>query len=188
MLTFDPVQHHYHFDGKRVPSVTQILDAYSDFSMINPEVLERKRLIGTAVHAAIEMDLKDELDYGSIDPVWEGYFNGWLKFKAQSGFVFEATEQRVFHKILRYAGTLDLLGGLPKAGDSLIDTKTCALLPRTAGPQTAAYREAIRQPKRKRFALQLAEDGSYKLEPLAALNDFAIFQSALTLYRWRNEQ
>jgi hypothetical protein len=188
MLTFDESAHHYFWDGKRVPSVTQILDPFSDFSMIRPEVLEHKRLIGTAVHKAIELDVADELDGDSIDPVWGGYFNGWLKFKAESGFVMEASEQQVFHKTLHYAGTLDLLGGLPKAGDILIDTKTCAMLPKSAGPQTAAYRDAIKQPKRKRFALQLGPDGTYKLAPLAALNDMAIFQAALTLYRWRNEQ
>lgn len=187
VLTFDPVPHHYFWEGRRVPSVTQVLDAYSDFSMIPPAVLERKRQIGTAVHAAIELDLKDELDYGFIDPVWAGYFGGWLAFKEQSGFVVEAAEQRVFHKTLRYAGTLDLIGGLPKAGAVLLDTKTCVMLPKSAGPQTAAYREAIKQPKRKRFALQLAADGSYKLEPLIAINDFAIFQAALTLFRWRND-
>ncbi len=183
-LTFDEPTHTYRFKGEPVPNVTSILAPWADFSKVPRDLLERKRQIGTAVHKAIELDLADNLDYDQIDPVWAGYFGGWLNFKAQSGFVMEASEQKVFHKTLRYAGTLDLLGTLPKAGESLIDTKCCAILPRTAGPQTAAYRDAIGSPKLRRFALQLSADGSYKLVPLDDLNDLAVFKAALTIHNY----
>ncbi len=184
MLTFNHELHQYRWNGQIVPSVTQILDQFSDYSMVPPHILERKRQIGTAVHAAIDLDLKGELDEESIHPAWEGYFKGWRKFKAESGFVIESSEQRIFSEKYQYAGTLDLVGELP-SGPALIDTKTTVILMPSVGPQTAAYAEGIGRPRIKRYALQLTPDGLYNLEPCSNKNDFAVFQAALITFNWR---
>lgn len=187
MLTFDAPTHTYRYNGALVPSVTQILAPLTDLSMIPPAVLERKRNIGTWVHEAIELDLADNLDEDSIEDDWRGYFNGWRKFQAESGFVMLDNEAKVYSKKYGFAGTLDLYGSLPLADRALIDTKCVATLYPSVGPQTAAYAEAHGVPKAKRFALQLKPDGKYELHPCTGRNDLNVFLAALTLFNWRKQ-
>lgn len=187
MLTFDALTHTYRWNGVVVPSVTQILGQLTDLSMIPRDVLERKRQIGTWVHEAIELDLKNDLDEGSIGDDWRGYFNGWRKFQAESGFVRLDAEQQVYSVKYGYAGTLDLFGDLPKLGRALIDTKCTATIYPTVGPQTAAYAEAHGVQKAKRFALQLKPNGTYDLYPCTDRSDFGVFTAALTLFNWRKQ-
>ncbi len=186
MLKFDAATHTYRLNGQVIPSVTQVLGQLTDLSMIPPAILERKRQIGVWVHAAIELDLKDDLDEDSIGDEWRGYFMGWRKFKTESGFVVQEAEQLVYNK-LGYAGTLDLLGELPKSGQVLIDTKCTATMYPTVGPQTSAYAQARGVPKAKRFALQLKPAGTYELHPCTDKNDFSVFMAALTLHKWRTQ-
>ncbi|HEU0283497.1 MAG TPA: hypothetical protein VFQ99_06900 [Gallionella sp.] len=187
MLTFDAATHTYRWRGVIVPSVTQILGQLTDLSMVPPDVLERKRQIGTWVHAAIELDLKNDLDYDSIGEDWRGYFDGWLKFKRESGFAVVDAEAKVYSEKYRYAGTLDLLGDLPKVGRALIDTKCTATMYPSVGPQTAAYAEAHGATKAKRYALQLKPTGTYELHACPDKGDFGVFLAAKTLYDWRKK-
>jgi hypothetical protein len=64
-FTFDADRHLYLVQGRLVPSVTQVLQATglgADYSIVPPEVLERKRIIGQFVHEATQY-----LDEGSLD-------------------------------------------------------------------------------------------------------------------------
>lgn len=187
MLEFDAPTHTYRWHGVVVPSVTQVLEQLTDFSMVPRDVLERKRQIGTWVHKAIELDLADDLDENSIGDEWRGYFNGWRKFRAESGFVASSSEQLLYSEKHRYAGTSDLIGSLPKVETALVDAKCTAILYPTVGPQTAAYAEAANIPKAKRFALQLRPNGTYNLEPCTGKDDFYVFLAALKLYTWRKQ-
>jgi len=63
-FTFDGDHHLYLVQGRPVPSVTQVLQATglgADYSMVPPQVLERKRTIGQFVHQATQY-----LDEGSL--------------------------------------------------------------------------------------------------------------------------
>src|SRR5438128_7894060 len=63
-FTFDPERHLYLVDGRPVPSVTQVLHSArlaADYSMVPPDVLERKRIIGEYLHKATQY-----LDEGSL--------------------------------------------------------------------------------------------------------------------------
>lgn len=181
-IIFDDKLHQYTVDGVVIPSVTQIIKAAGlyDFSMVDPDVLEYKRNLGTQVHAATELDDQDNL--GGYDPVIEGYLSAWRKFKAETGFRVTHIEERLFHKKYHYAGTLDRLG---KFGDRgvLIDIKTGAIDLSTVGPQTAAYAEAWGF-HGKRYALQLL-DGKYKLTECKNKMDFQVFLNCLNIYRWK---
>ncbi len=187
MLTFDKPRHEYRFNGVVLPSVTQILSMLTDMSMIPSEILERKRQIGTAVHAAIEIDLDPELelDADSIDESWAGYFAGWKRFQAESGFVMTANEAYVHSAKFGYCGMLDLVGTLPKTGPALIDTKCVAVLYPSVGPQTSAYAMAYGLPGIKRYALQLTPDGRYNLAPCVSKRDWDVFLAALQIFNWR---
>lgn len=184
MLTFDADTHTYRWKGAQVPSVTQVLGPYTDLSRIPRAILDHKRALGQAVHRAIELYLADDLDESSLDPQVADYFAGFLAFEAHSGFRMQMSEQRVYSLKYGYAGTLDLLGELP-TGPALIDTKCTTTIYPTAGPQTAAYAEAVGERRIHRYILQLAPGGKYDLVPCRDPGDWSVFQAALTLHFWR---
>lgn len=191
-LTFDPAEHRYTLDGRVLPSVTQILEPYEDWSGINPEVLAAAMERGTRVHAAAALMLD-----GFIGPHDSGddiapYLVQFDRFLSESGFVSALSEARVYSTKLGYAGTLDLYGGLPNRKSVLIDIKTGSV-PRTAGPQTAAYARALKEchgygmDTKYRYALLLRPEG-YKLIPLADTNDDQVFLAAITMHNWSNKK
>lgn len=168
MLEFNDAEHRYTWNGKVVPSVTQVLGPLFDWSRVPPAVLERKRQIGQAVHEAIAFDLEGRLDESTIDPQCRGYFNGFRLFCAECDFRPVLVEFRVYSQRHRYAGTLDAWGLLQNY-PSLVDWKNSAVLNHDAvGAQTYAYLQAlieagIASASDKRFALQLRPDGTYML-------------------------
>lgn len=179
MLTFDPTPHRYAWDGKPVPSVTQILAPLNDWSAVPPSILERKRQIGTACHRAIELDLAGKLDEQSIDPAVLPYFHAFQRFRDECRFEPIFTELRVTNnelgEPLRYAGTTDIYGNL-NGVPVLIDWKTSLLTNAPAvGSQLAAYlralyRMGIASLSDRRIAVKLGADGRYKLERFRALD------------------
>ena len=181
-VIFDELKHQYTLGGVIVPSVTQIIKSAGlyDFSMIPADVLEWKRNLGTQVHAATELDDMDNL--GDYDPQISGYIEAWRKFKIDTGFRPVHIEQRVFHKIHKYAGTLDRIGVFGER-NALVDIKTGQADLMTVGPQTAAYAQAWGF-KGKRYAVHLM-DGGYKVIECKNKLDFQIFLDCLNLYNWR---
>ncbi len=186
-LAFDEASHTYRLEGRVVPSVTQVLDPLYDFSRVPPEVLERKRQLGTAVHKAVELDIAGTLDPDSIAPELDGYLRAWAQFKA-SGFHPQASELRLASKS-GYAGTLDLI--CTQGPDVwLIDIKTAAQHSPVMALQTAAYAQlyAEHDPARatvKRGAVLLAPDGTFNLIPHTDRSDLRVFLSLLTIHQWR---
>ncbi|WP_042299090.1 hypothetical protein [Paraburkholderia kururiensis] len=195
MLEFDEPTHTYRLDGRIVPSVTRLLDSARliDLSGIPPETLERKRLIGSAVHKACELDDLGVLDESSIAPVIEPYFSAYRKFKRETGFVPLLIEHRVAHPALGYAGTLDRTGLVLDVPEQ-IDLKTTSALSPAVGVQTAAYEAALYSdpsydgPRNLgRKALQLRNDGTYRLETYKDPRDFAVFAALATVYHWKEK-
>ncbi len=185
-LTFDEGAHEYKFKGVIVPSVTQILQPLNDFSGIPPAILENKRQIGVAVHKACELYDDDDLDEESLTPIVADYFAAWKRFKTENEVVVEMSEQRIFHALHRYAGTLDRVLTL-NGVRCVLDLKTSATLNPAVGLQLAAYDMALGVEKLKRFALQLKPNGLYKLQEYKDPKDYQVFTALLTLKNWRNQ-
>lgn len=193
-LEFDPVEHRYYYRGLWVPNVTSILQVMVDYSMVPGPVLEAAALRGNAVHAACHFYNEGDLDWSSIDESWAGYLAGYLAFLSETGFHVEQSEQRVFNRVLRYAGTLDLAGVFPGTGWRAIgDIKTTAVMHPVVALQTAAYAEALNNELKakdrynRRFTLQLRRDGSYQIQWHEQAHDFQRFAACLTLYTWRQQ-
>lgn len=194
MLEFDSSSHTYRVGGVVVPSVTQILSPLVDFSMVTPDVLAAKAAIGTAVHLACELYDMDDLIEDDLDPVLVPYFEGWKKFRLETGYAPLETEQRVYHPKLSYAGTFDSYGEL-NGKLTMIDRKTSASISdATVGPQTAAYAEAKKAmpgydgPKKlQRAAIQLRPDGTYKIHLYTDDADWSVFVSLLTILNHRRK-
>lgn len=203
-LRFDEATHTYTKDGVVVPSVTQILSDLSsrEYRHVSREVMEEAAMLGKAVHKMIELDLRDDLDLDSLSDELRRYYDAWRNFLATSGFRMVLSEQRVYSSRYGYAGTLDLAGWLNKQS-CLIDAKRTAQVPRTAGPQTAAYRQALaeggwqfsfphdkaiqaRIDKAERYALHLRRDGTWRLVPFTDPSDLRVFLACKTLNDWSN--
>lgn len=72
----------------------------------------------------------------------------------------------------------------------VLDIKTGAMYP-SYGPQLAAYKNAVEHETGRRvqgrYAVELRDDGTYRLHPMTDSEDWAVFLSCLTLHRYRNK-
>lgn len=187
MLTFDAATHTYTLGGQVIPSVTQLLGPLKDFSMVPPAVLERKRALGVAVHAAVAADVRGELDFGTMSDEVSGYVEGFWRWTAEypkySGNLDSKLVEVAFgHPKLKYAGTADIiLDGL-----AVIDIKTRAPSMLTDSLQCAAYAELHKanggdDPK-EHWILSLSADGSYKFQRVNHKQSWSRFRFLLDHY------
>lgn len=188
-IVFDEARHEYLVGGQVVPSVTQVLSILQDFGAVPADVLAAAAEFGTHVHQACALDNDGRLDEASLDPSLAPYLEQWRRFLAESGAFVRASELRVYHSGLRYAGTLDVLADW-NGQLCIIDIKT-GQVPRTVGAQTEAYRMAYQSQEcgvvpRRRYCVQLTAD-DYRVHPLTNPADWSLFQSALNCYRFKNQ-
>lgn len=196
--------HEYRYRGAVVPSVTQVLAPLSaiEYRGVDAEVLARAAALGKAVHKLIELDLRHDLDVDSLDDGLQPYYTAWQSFLQLSGFKMALSEARVYSSKYGYAGTLDLFGTL-NAEAVLIDAKRTAAVPRTAGPQTAAYESALRDSypdvvskyasgagdgRIDRYALHFTSDAKWRLVPFREKRDLRVFLSCQTILEWSNDR
>lgn len=187
-IDFDPVAHAYRLDGQPVPSVTQALQILQDWSHVDPSTLRAAADFGTHVHQAVDLDNRGELDEAALDPAIAPYLAAWRRFLAESGATVIASEVRVAHQTLQYAGTADVIADWRNVL-CLIDVKT-GQVPRTVGAQTAAYAKAYDSTMcgrtiRRRYCIQLSDDG-YRSHELTDPSDWPLFTAALSCWRFRN--
>lgn len=146
-LSFEEDTHTYlNPAGLRVPSVTQTLalTGVFDYSMVPPELLERKRIIGNNVHAA-----SAEYDKAGCDTVRmfarltddeRPYAEGWVHFVRDVRPRWIAIEDRMLRRIGRHelAGTPDRIAIVGRRA-WVIDIKCSACKMAGWGLQTADY-------------------------------------------------
>lgn len=197
-FTFDAASHTYLLDGARLPSVTEIISPIrQDFSMIGAEVLEAKRALGTAVHLACEFDDLGELDDAETDSKIMGYVHAWRKFKSDTSAIILFNEQRMYHEVLRFAGTVDRVAALELSGalDTwIIDIKTSEEAHPSYGVQLAGYAlllEAFerinwtKHVKHNRASVHLRSDGTYRMHRYQQHIDESAFRACLALNHWK---
>lgn len=191
-LTFDSEHHVYRIGERVIPSVTQILrraDMRIDengviteaFDFVPRELLDRARLFGQHVHSATDLHDRGELNEDTLDAALVPYLEAYKLFLSETGFKVTASEQRVYHARFKYAGTLDTRG-LWKGTTWVLDKKSGAV-PRSVGPQTAAYQMACAEKPRRRLCLKLMPH-RYQLIGCEDPNDWSIFVSAMNLHHF----
>lgn len=181
-INFDAERHVYtDSQGREVPSVTGIISAGGliDTKWSTAWHMER----GTAVHRAVELFEQGDLDEGSLDPVIVPYLDAWHRFRAETGYVSNALEQRIYNPVYRYAGTLDQIG-IMQDRTCLVDLKT-GTCQRWWALQTAAYNAVAKC--RDRYSLELHGDGTYRLIQHTKKTDFQAFLACLTVYNLQQE-
>ena len=180
-LLFDPEKHEYRVNSVLYPSVTEIL---SEMGFIDGTwFTEDGRLRGKLTHQIIHWHLTGELDEETIDPILRPYFDAWLQFEKDTGFVPETIEKPFANETYRFAGTPDYIGCL-NGHNAIVDVKTGIVQP-WVSLQLAAYEILAKHPSLERFSLQLTKKGKYRLIQYKDISDRQIFLSALACYWWR---
>jgi hypothetical protein len=210
LLTFEPELHVYRLpDGRRVPSVTQIIEAvgvsvnFDTLSTMSSQLastIEFKRNLGVSVHADAHSFDDDDLDWSTVDPRVEPYVQAWATFRENAQLIPTTRERRVYHPRHDYAGTLDGIfegtGGHWEGKRILIDLKVGDPADAGAHLQTAAYEAAYLAEHATeridaRWAVQLCPERAvpYRVIPYypsadrpEAWRDFQKFLACLTVY------
>lgn len=192
MLTFDPAEHRYTWNGGRVPSVTQIIASAlgNPFAAVPPAVLERKRQIGQAAHRACELDDAGQLDEATVHPDVAPYLSAWRKFRKAWPFRVLASERVMYDDVCGYAGQTDVIAERDDGVLIVIDIKT-GLPKAQAALQTAAYANLVLRERTKgedqtlpqRYALHATKDGTYHLVPYVRPGDWRDFLACLAVHR-----
>ena len=185
MLTFNEKDHKYFWNGQPVPGVNEIL---TELNMQEGRGSEADLLRGTWVHQACQYYDDGTLDQWEFDPVILEYLEGWKKFIAEQKFVGVMNE-KALRSEYGYAGRLDRCG-LRSTDHIVVDIKTGD--PGWAtGLKLAGYeqlvKEETRQPNRiyKRLAVQLYDDGSYKLHWYYNRKEKELFLNCVSLYHYK---
>lgn len=187
-LTFEPAGHVYRMHGKRVPSVTQLLQSLGKFSLVSPEALAAACERGSYVHRMCELFDLGELAEERLPAEWLPYLAGWKQFLHDSGARWVGVEQLLFSRAHGYAGTEDRAGELPRLQVGLwdLDIKTGRSPSKHWGLQTAAYRQARMESDKaffraRRATVQITGDGKYHFLPWDSPADWPVFQALITL-------
>ncbi len=183
-LTFDETTHTYRWGGRIVPSVTQVLADLKDWSVIPRDRLARAQREGVAIHKMVEWHLQGTLDVDGL-PEWiRPRHRALLRFLDEHELIVSRQETPLYHEQYRYAGTFDIEAKLD-GFDALIDVKRSLYGGRITGLQLAAYaRLSSPDLRRRRFALQLKDDGTYSLPEFSNPADWGVFLACLTRHHF----
>lgn len=166
--TFDAERHEYRIDGRRVPSVTQIVGDLLPCYPAGEWFMER----GRAVHACAAM-IAHGVEFNS-DPQIDGQVRACRAFFADIKPAVVAVEQPVYSERYQYAGTLDMVATvvwMVKPRLCVIDYK--AQLDDRVPYQLAGYSLALPEPRpHYGFGVQLGEDGRYKVSQVYVLSGY----------------
>lgn len=179
----------YHKSSK-LPSVTQVLAPFVDYSRIPEHVLTRASERGSRVHAICAARLAG-LWHPPITPDVAGYvesFQRWADLAVES---VTMVEPEMEDPVLGYCGHMDAILRIKgDDGESVADLKTPATAMRTWRAQLAAYRNLaeVNGHKISRvFSLRLDKAGGRaKVDEYTGTTqaDFAAFLSALNAWRY----
>lgn len=191
VLTFDDKHHIYRLNGIVLPSVTQVMQDLSNevYHTVDERVLSRAADKGTAVHNAIENYLAFGIE--DIDPEFGGYFTAFLRWYEEYKPEVLASEYRLYHKFMGYAGTADLICVI-RGRLYLIDTKTTQVIEKMLVPvQLKAYEKALESlgvSCDKTASLHLRRDGTFDFQDHdGGAESWTVFSSLLTVLKYKSK-
>jgi len=188
-LAFDEATHTYRWGGRVVPSVTQVLADLKDWSAIPRDRLARAQKEGVAIHKMVEWHLKGVLDVDTLPGWMRQRHAALLKFQDEHRLTVRSQECPLYNSKYRYAGTYDIDGDLD-GSPALIDIKRSLYGGRITGLQLAGYHGLLTpnlgfaDMSRRRFALQLKDDGNYSLVEFSNTSDWGVFLACLTRHHF----
>lgn len=181
----------------QIPSVTEILEATGlgpNYNGVPPAILERKRLLGTALHLAVHYDTEGTLDEASVHPEIAESLGLWRQFLMESGFRVIHSELELIHPQWRFKGHPDVVCAMPKGGHAIVDLKRVASVDKPAvALQLSGYQllvqDVLKLPVAACAALQIHE-GQYHYVDLTALAAAGTqtFLAALLVFQARHRR
>jgi hypothetical protein len=196
LFQYQDETHTYTLNGSKLDNNTSILQSVgiTDFSGVPPETLEKARIRGKAVHAAIHYLEEGTLEYETLHPVVRNHVDQYLKFKEMTEWKPEILERPIFSKLIGYGTTTDQIGKM-KERWSILEIKTGTNILHAAKIQTAGQLLAIQEclymlpnvpPNPDRLVLELHEE-KWKLHGpfLNTEQHIAVFRSAIWLNNYK---
>lgn len=186
-LKFDETKHLYLLNGVEIPSVTTIMGLLSqnEYSHIDERTLSNAASRGTSVHNSIENFLK--FGFFDVDPDYQGYMDGFVEWWERDKPELIGSEIRTYHRILNYAGTVDLV--VKVGGETvLMDFKTTyKVIEKNCRVQLEAYAQALAShgiAVDKKKILHLKKDGKWDIKEYPAKDGQAwgVFGSLKCIY------
>lgn len=198
-FTFSEDTHTYRLAGGRIaPGHTRVLDlgGLIDYSFVEPDILERKSLLGREVHNATL--LYDQGKKLKVDPRVEPYLEAWIALRKATKFkpLMHLREYRSVysHDGLPFGMQNDAIGEFEDR-ETCVELKICTEIFPHVGVQLAAQAAFIEHPKiksplalfrlRGRVAAQLKPDARFKIHRFTDLSDFPAYTSCLYLAHWK---
>jgi hypothetical protein len=193
-FAFDPETHIGTYKGVVWPSVTQLLQEFGliDYTGVPPQVLDRKRVLGTRVHAATELLDECNLDeehFNASFPECVPYLEAYRKFRVMDKFDAERKPGRLWSLKWKFHGEPDEHGihiATRNGRRVLIDYKCTFKMFKSTGAQLAAYAilldECLKIKIQDRYGLLLKPTGGYDLCPFRDPVDRTDFLYALHLH------
>jgi hypothetical protein len=193
-----------YLDAPISPRMTKVAYITSLVQRLGHERAHEKQLkqagdIGNECHRLVEWSLRiwsgqKVGEQPIVGPQAATAFSAFKSWWDEAGLKVFAVEQTVWHPLLRYAGTLDLLA---YQGDDLVlvDLKTSKAIYDEFALQVAAYMKAVdamgHGPVRKGYIVRLPKtdgDGFETLELSDVDRSFTAFEHALALWRWQQKR
>ena len=179
-VRFEASTHSYWCGDRRLPSITAIIRKAG----LSPTMAFASPVKGTAVHDITALyDLGETI--AGLNPEQSAYLGGWIKAKAFLGITrFDEVEQPRADLEFGFAGTPDRV-----VKDTVIEIKTGEEKP-FHRIQTAGQRVLVGRWIRKRLAVYLKPDGTFRIvnhdeRPAMWLPDMNAFLNALGCAAWR---
>jgi hypothetical protein len=202
MNTYDDETHSYRIEGRKVPSVTQLLKLVSpDFDFVPKEALEAAQARGKDIHARFEAYVKEgALKEGDQETA---QFSAWYKEQMLAGWRLVSCEQPYYStrgSIIDFAGTPDLV--LDRYEDTIrrvniVDFKT-GEMHKYFELQLALYADLVEQNVRAEnisnydfTIISVSKSKTKKLTVTKAKSEWPAIEAArglLCLYAWMGEE
>lgn len=189
-LTFRDEDHTYTLNGLEIPSVTTLMKPLSAeaYKTVDPDTLNKAARRGTAVHNALENYAKFGIE--DIDPDLRGYFDAFLNWWELRKPEPIATEHRLYHKIMRYAGTADLIC-LIDGKVTLVDYKTSSQVnTKMCAVQLEGYDRALESHGieiENRLILHLSKNGYQEVPFQRSGKCWMVLSALITVRNYLNE-
>ena len=183
-IYFQKETHTYTVNGKRFPSVTQIIKQGGGLDTTFCTEYGRQR--GTAIHECVQLINEGDLDEASVDPLIAPWVDAYRAFLGDSAFRVYRCEECVASLMYGFAGQFDIYG-LLRNKRAIIDVKTGAV-PDAVEWQLGGYMQAAREcglRVQTAYSLQLRADGTYRLKQHQ--NGFIGFRQFLANMNRENE-
>lgn len=199
-FSFDEATHRYYRGSIEIPAVTRCLDhsGLVSYDGIREDILEKKSRFGHSVHLATHYYDEGTLDFDSVPDDAKWRLEGWIKFREDTGFKPRRIECQHFatYNGMHYGMRIDREGFFNN-DEAIIDIKTTVIIQPWVAIQLAGYALGLpefdgretspisRFMKRRRVAVQLLDNGTYKKKDFEDKHDYSVFGSALHITTWK---